>query len=247
MPSSSQCAGRHPNEGAAVDFWDLMRLLVRRWTITVPALIVSLGLTFLAMTAAQPDYISTSYLQLVPPITQSAKSGQTIAQRNPWLDQDLSALGDAAVVTLQDQTVMDQMASAGLSDSYTLQVGALGAMTESYQTGRVEPMITLEVVAKSREQADASARELTARFTASIAALQTAYGVNDSDMITPHRLDLGNNIRESNANVKRAGGALFAVAILATIATTAGIDAWLRRRPSRSTVSADRIAVASGS
>lgn len=218
------------NEGANVDFWDLMRLLIRRWKISVPVLLVSLGLTFLPIGAATPDYIATSYLQLVPPMTQPAKPGQAITQRNPWLGQDLSTLGDAAIVTLQDQSVLDHMKAAGLSDSYTLQMGSDSAAVETYQAGPTIPIVTLEVVAKSRRQAEDTANELITRFDASIASLQTAYGVTATDLITSHRLDLGNNILKSNASVKRVAAALLIVAVLATIAATAGIDAWLSRR-----------------
>jgi hypothetical protein len=234
-----------------VDFWDMMRLLVRRWKISVPVLLVSLGLTYLPFGAAQPDYIATSYLQLVPPVVQAAKPGQSNAQRNPWLGQDLSTLGDAAIVTLQDQSVLDQMQAAGMSDSYTLQVGSNDPAAETYQTGPTIPMITLEVVAKSRDQAEATSTELIKRFNESIMDLQTAYGVTTADMITAHRLDLGNNIRRSSSNVKRVAVALFAVAILATIALTTAINAWLSRRlrrpPGGSPLLADAVPVAAGS
>jgi len=222
-------------EGATVDFWDLMRLLRRRWTITVPVLVVSLGMAFLPIGAARPDYIATSYLQLVPPVVKPAQAGQAITQRNPWLGQDLSTLGDAAIVTLQDQSVLDHMKAAGLSDSYTLQMGSNDPAAESYQTGPTIPMVTLEVVAKSRRQAEDTANDLITRFTVSVLSLQTAYGVTAADLITSHRLDLGNNILKSNANVKRVVVTLLLVAVLATITVTVGIDASLSRRRRRFT------------
>lgn len=214
-----------------MDFWDLMRVLIRRWRITVPTLIACVGLTYLPIVAAQPDYIATSYLQLVPPVAQPAKAGQPVTQRNPWLNQDLSTLGDAAIVTLQDQSVLDELKISGLSDSYTLQMGSDSPEAETYGTGPTIPMVTLEVVAKSRQQAEDTANNLIVRFNTNLASLQTAYGVSSTDMITTHRLDLGNNILRSNSNVKRVVVALVAVAVLATVALTAGIDAWLRRRP----------------
>jgi hypothetical protein len=163
-------------------------------------------------------------------------------QRNPWLNQDLATLGDAAIVTLQDQSVLDAFDAAGLSDSFTLQMGSSGLMVEAYQTGKTIPMVTVEVVAKSREQADATARELITRFDASLITLQTAYGVSTTDLITTHRLDLGNNIQQSSANVKRATGALLAVAVLAAIAITVGVDVVIRRRRARRPVAISGLA-----
>ena len=232
-----------------MDFWDLMRMLIRRWKISVPILLLSVGLAYLPIVAARPDWVATSYLQLVPPVAKPTKPGQPTTQRNPWLAQDLSTIGDAAIVTLQDQSVLDELTALGLSDSYTLQVGSNDpAAEETYGYTSTIPMITLEVVAKSREQAEDTAAELISRFNTTLVSLQTAYGVPQTDLITSHRLDLGNNLRKSSSNVKRVIGALLAVAALATIAFTAGIDAWLRRRVSRprSVRTAPRLSASTG-
>ena len=67
-----------------VDFWDLLKMLSCRWIMAVPMLILSGGLTPLVSSTAKPDYVSTSYIQLVPGVPAAAKPGQPAAQsRNP--------------------------------------------------------------------------------------------------------------------------------------------------------------------
>jgi len=210
-------AGR--TTGDDVDFWDLTKVLFRRWMIAVPMLIVTGGLTFLVFNAVEPDYVSTSYVQLVPPVPQPAKPGQPIVeQRNPWLGQGLQTLGNAAIVTIQDRSVVDHLKSIGLSDAYTFEMGSSS------------PMISIEVVAKSRKQAEDTANELVTRFNTSITSLQTAYGVTTADLITSRRLDLGTNVEKDSGNVQKALVAVFGAGMLMMVAVTVGFDALMRRR-----------------
>lgn len=213
-------AERGPDdEGTTLDFWDLTKVLFRRWKVAVPMLILVGALTFLGFKAVDPDYVSTSYVQLVPPVPSTPKPGQPIVeQRNPWLGQGLQTLGNAAIVTISDQSVLDHMKSVGLSDSYTFEMGSN------------TPMVKIEIVAKTRKQAEDTANELVARFNTSIASLQTAYGVTTADQITSRRLDLGTNVKKDTGNVKRAAVALLGAGLLFMVGVTVGFDAWMRRR-----------------
>ncbi len=202
-----------------MDFWDLTKVLFRRWMITVPMFLLTIGLTVLAFTMLKPDYVSTSYVQLVPPIPQPTKPNQApTEQRNPWLGQGLQTLGNAAIVTIQDKSVVDHFKAVGLSGVYTFEMGSSS------------PMIKIQVTADSRKQAEDTANELITRFNTSVTSLQTAYGVPTVDLITARRLDLGSNIETSDSTVQRGLVAVFGAGMLLTVATTVGVDAWLRRR-----------------
>jgi hypothetical protein len=205
-----------------VDFWDITKLLVRRWMILVPMLVLSGVLAVLAMNRVEPDYIATAYVQLVPPIVGETKPGETTAdQRNPWIGLGLQTIGNAAIVTVTDVSVADKLHAAGYSDSYTVTMGDRS------------PLITFEIVGKSPNQAKQTAEQLVDRFNNSVSSLQTSYGVRQADWITTRRLDLGTNVKESNSKVKRALVAVAGAGVLLTIATTVGVDAWLRRRQRR--------------
>jgi capsular polysaccharide biosynthesis protein len=215
------CRSPKIHEGTTLDFWDLTKVIFRRWQIALPMLLLTAGMTFAAVSVVQPDYVATAYVQLVPPVPQT-KPGQASAdQRNPWLGQGLETLGNAAIITVLDQSVVDGFKAAGLSDSYTMEMGSSS------------PMLKIEVVGKTRKQAEDTTNQVVARFSASITSLQTAYGVATPDLITTRRLDLGTNVEKSDGNVKRALIAVAVAGLLLTAGLTVGLDAWLRSRSRR--------------
>jgi hypothetical protein len=205
-----------------VDFWDLTKLLVRRWWIALPMLLLSAGLAVLTFSLVKPDYVATAYVQLVPPAVAMPAPGQPTAdQRNPWLGMGLRTIGDAARVTVLDKTVVDQLKANHYSDSYTVELDVSS------------PLATFQIVGDSRQQARETADFLVARYTRSIATLQASYGVSTADTIAARRLDQGTNIEKSTSKVKRALVAVAAAGILMTAGVTIGLDAWLRRRARR--------------
>jgi hypothetical protein len=205
-----------------VDFWDITKLLVRRWMVAVPLLLIAATFAALTVTRVKPDYIATAYVQLVPPVLGEPQPGQATAdQSNPWLGLGVQTLGNAAIVTVTDPGVTEQLHAAGYSDSYTL------TMADS------SPLITFEVVGHSPAQATQTTEQLISRFNRSVAALQTTYGVPQPDAIVTHRLDGGTSVKQSDGKVKRALIAAAGAGLLVIIAATVGIDAWLRRRQLR--------------
>ncbi|MBX6722903.1 MAG: hypothetical protein IRY92_06685, partial [Dactylosporangium sp.] len=205
-----------------MDFWDITKLLVRRWMIVLPLLVLSGALAVAAMSRVKPDYVATAYVQLVPPVAGEAKPGApTVDQRNPWISLGLQTIGNAGIVSVTDVSVADQLKAAGLSDSYTV------TMTQT------SPLITFEIVGSSPEQARQTADQLIDRFNRSVANLQASSGVKTSDAITSHRIDVGTNIKKSTSKVKRALVAVAGAGLLISMGGTVGIDAWLRRRPRR--------------
>ncbi|OLE28534.1 MAG: hypothetical protein AUG44_07190 [Actinobacteria bacterium 13_1_20CM_3_71_11] len=179
-----------------MDFWDLTKLLARRWVIVLPMLAVSALLAVLTVGQVKPDYVATAYVQLVPPVLEQTKPNQaTPDQRNPWLGLGLQTIGNAAVVTVQDKSVVDQLKAAGLTETFTL--------TMAQQS----PLVTFEIVGKTVLQARQTAEALVARFTQSVATLQSAYGVSPADSITARRLDLGTNVVKSSSKVNELADA----------------------------------------
>jgi capsular polysaccharide biosynthesis protein len=215
-------ADRPNDKGETVDFWDLTKLLVRRWVIVLPMLALSVALAVLTVGQVKPDYVATAYVQLVPPVLEETKPGQaTPDQRNPWLGLGLQTIGNAAIVTVTDQSVIDQLKAGGYSDSYTLTMASQS------------PLITFEVIGKSAQQARDTAEQLVSRYAKSVSTLQSTYGVSVGDSITARRLDLGTNVVKSTSKVKRALVAVAGAGLLLTVAVTVGFDAWVRRRRRR--------------
>ncbi|MFY1698278.1 hypothetical protein [Solwaraspora sp. WMMA2101] len=206
-----------------MDFWDLTKLLFRRWYIAAPLLLISVAAAGWTRTSVDPDYIATSYVQLIPPTAANTAPDEDApaTPRNPWLELGLGSLSRAAALTVQDQAVLKQLDAAGLSENV--------AITLDNQ----QPIMTIQVVGESEEQATETTEEVVRRLEASVVGLQADYGASEDSFITARRLDRGDNIQEANSKVNRAMIAVAGVGVLLSAALTIGIDGLLRRRRPR--------------
>jgi capsular polysaccharide biosynthesis protein len=203
-----------------VDFWDLTKLVFRRWYIAVPLLILTGVATVWAGFVVKPDYKATSYVQLIPP---AGATGSTVApeMRNPWIGLGLGALNTAATYATIDQTFLTQLKAEGLSDNVVI--------TDGYPA----PIATIEVVGVSQQQATATMDQVIERFDESVRSLQDDYGVQQQGLIVTRRLDEGKNLAQSGGKVKRAIIAIGGAGVLLTVGLTIGFDAAIRRRARR--------------
>jgi hypothetical protein len=206
-----------------VDFWDLTRLLFRRWYFSVPALVLTAVASVWALIGVSPNYIATAYVQLAPPISQPTVPGQqSLDQRNPWIALGTYNLANAAVLTVQQHGVVESLKANGYSESFTVTLKSSS------------PLVTFEVTGSSPQQATDTANELIRQFTANVRDLQVdTYGVADNDLVVARRIDFGSNIEESDARVKRAAVAVAGLGVLLTLGFTLGLDALLGRHARR--------------
>jgi hypothetical protein len=216
-----------------VDFWDLTKLLFRRWYFAIPVLALTAVASIMTLGSVHPNYIANAYVQLIPPTVSRAQPGTgaagaaTSTRINPWIDLGLGTLANAAMVTLQDKSVLEALNAGGFSDSFTVTLN------------NSSPMATFEVTGTSEAQASGTAEQVVKQFEKSVADLQSAYGVPQTELITTRRLDLGTNLKTSDSNVKRAVIAVAAVGLLLSVAWTIGLDALIFRRARRRNGTAD--------
>jgi hypothetical protein len=203
-----------------VDFWDVTKLLYRRWYFAVPGLMLTAIACAWTMVGVSPNYISTAYVQLAPPVSQPTQPGeQTLDQRNPWIGLGLYNLANAATLTVQQASVVESFKASGLSETFTASLNSSS------------PLVTFEVTGASQQQAIDTTNALIDRYSASVTDLQVqAYGVNPKDLVVARRIDFGANVQESDGRVKRALVAVAGLGLLLTLAVTIGLDAMLNRR-----------------
>lgn len=203
-----------------MDFWDLTKLLVRRWYLAAPALVITAIAAVWTMVGVSPNYIATAYVQLAPPVSQATQPGeQSLDQRNPWIGLGLYNLANAGILTVQQGAVVQSLKAAGMSETFTATLNSSS------------PLVTFEVTGNSHQQAIDTTDELIKRFTATITDLQVqTYGVSPKDLVVARRIDFGANVEESDARVKRALVAVAGLGILLSLGFTVGTDAMLNRR-----------------
>ncbi|WP_250034295.1 hypothetical protein [Paractinoplanes maris] len=209
-----------------MDFWDLTKVLLRRWYLTVPFLLLTAFAAYWTGSTIKPDYVATSYVQVVPPtapevpLTDPAKR-KDLGPVNPWLSLGFKSLGQAAVLTVSDTAVLKQLEAQGLSDTVVITIDDQS------------PVITVEAVGTTKEQAGATTEEVVKRLGGAVQELQAEYGAKKTSYATTRRLDQGVNIEEKNSKVKRALVAVLGAGVLFSTAVTIGVDALLRRRTRR--------------
>ena len=103
-----------------MDFWDLTKLIFRRWKIALPLLLVTIAATTAVALTAKPDYVMTSYIQFVPAKVAPTDNPTAASLRNPWNQLGLNTLGQACIYSTQDQEFLDSLKAGGHTTSFTL-------------------------------------------------------------------------------------------------------------------------------
>jgi hypothetical protein len=202
-----------------LDFWDITKVLGRHWRIALPMFLLTVVLTTLTAVQVKPGYVATAYVQLVPPKPIVVPLGAPEPeQRNPWLKQGLTTLGNAVIVTVLDLSYVHQLEAQGLAGKYTVVMDG------------ATPQITFTVTGKTREQAVTTANTLVERYDQRIVGMQTSIGVAPVDLITGTRLDSGTNVTLSHSTLKRALVVVIGLGLVLTASIAVGYDIWLRRR-----------------
>ena len=206
-----------------MDLWDLTRLLLRRWYFAVPMLLVSVAAVVLAAQRVSPDYKAMGYMQMIPapsagkPLDPDAKPRPA----NPWLDLGYAALGNAAALTVTDQTGLEKLAADGYTDSVTV---ILNERT---------PLFEIEAVGHTEDQATQTVQQVIKLLQADIAAKQKQYGALPEDTISTLVINDGRAPEQDSGKVKRVLIVAAGLGVLLTTASTIALDYWLRRRRAR--------------
>ena len=183
-------------------------------------LLVSLASVVVISRTVPPDYSATGHVTMIPP---SNRTGATAVGKiqNPWEELGFRALGQAVIIKLADQKVLEDLVEDGFTDNFTV------IMDDR------TPLFTVESIGTSPEQAINTTREVMKIIDEDVVARQTRYGVAGGDLITTLALDNGDTIVKITSKANRVLLVAAAVGVLLSAATTIAIDAILRRRARR--------------
>jgi len=105
-----------------MDFWGTVLVLFRRWYITVPAFLASLGLAAVAYSAVPAVYESNSVLVLTTPLgggTKATDAKHPSSLTNPMLNFDRS-LSLAAAIVIQQMNNSETATALGVAPGSTV-------------------------------------------------------------------------------------------------------------------------------
>lgn len=155
-----------------MDLWQSLLVVVRRWYVAAPLLILTVVVALGASEGIAPEYRAKSDLLLLAPTTQPVEGGG-VQSGNPYLS---SAAGLA--------TTAQALQLSALSGETTALLNAEGLST-NYQigTGTRSPIISLEAVSDDAAIAGETVTRLTEILRERLDAREEAAAVSDDQRI----------------------------------------------------------------
>jgi capsular polysaccharide biosynthesis protein len=206
-----------------VDFWKTIVVLVRRWYVALPALVVSLLLAAMVFQSIPPKYQSTgSVVLLTPPKGASASSKDPAT--NPLLN-----FGGSLQITAQLVT------QVLLSPETATQMAAAGGGTD-YQVGDADtggPFINVVATASSAAQAKHTVELLLQTARQDLIDRQTRLGAPKGSFIAVEDAVVPTDAIQLNGNRLRGAAAALALGLCASLASAFIIESILESRQQR--------------
>ncbi|HEU5035716.1 MAG TPA: hypothetical protein VFT70_01840 [Nocardioides sp.] len=219
-----------------MDLWRTVAVLFRRWYITIPAFVATLGLTAAAYSVVPLQYQSGSVLVLTTPLrggTESTQPSQPNAATNPLtnFDQSLALTASIVIQQLSSAETASQLGiRPGDTTSYTVNNGS--SNPELLQSG---PFIFVTGTGPTPQAAQDITRKVSAMATRVLASRQdelkapASTHIELQQVVTPTS---GQPLLGSPMRVAAAAGAL---AGLATLAAVYGFESLMNHRRRRRT------------
>jgi hypothetical protein len=121
-----------------MDFWELLKVLARRWYVVLPVILVAILLASSLPARVDPIYSSTGSVILVGPT-----GGEATRQANPFLTTTLAANAEAVALVATDPDARRAAAEAGVSTDYSVELA-----------GSTSSVLVIEAEASTPQQAE---------------------------------------------------------------------------------------------
>ena len=207
-----------------VDIFDSVRLVFRRWWLTLPLLMMTVGAALLVSSEIQPEYRAQASVLIVgPAVRESLRIPGEFENLNPLIDQP-SALETVATVlalSMSGPEVTSTLEREGLSPDFEL------------GTQRGVPIVLIETRAGEDEVAVASARRLAELIDAQVRLQQDEADVPVAEQVTTSVIQLASAGGADYGGRTRVRIMIFALGVGLTLALVFLLEANSRRRAVR--------------
>lgn len=201
-----------------MDFADVGRILLRRWPITAPLMLLTVAAVAWAMFGVPQQAKVTGHVTLLPQRAQySPAIGDTVKQ-NPWTPVTLA---DVIEVRLSSASLAEDLFEQGYRGEWTVSVTNTGAA-----------IIAIEVLADTETEAHRIIDVLDGVIGEEVVARQQPFGLSDGAKITVVPLSDADLVEKDNSQRRRIA-VIAAGAGLVTTVTAAGLAEWLASRRRR--------------
>ncbi len=228
--------GRHEfaEEGRVLDFWGTVRVVFRRWYVTIPAFLLALGVSFAVYLRIPAMYQSNAVLVLTIPVTGGSvpvDPAYPNPRTNPLLNYD-GALNVSASILLQTLSAPETAAQLGAPPG--------GLTTYTVNNGSSNPELLASgpfVIIEAKSPSPVAARELVTKIVArakqELAARQRLLQAPPSTYIRLTEMVPPTSPQEQRGGKSRTAAAVLVLGLFCSL--TAGfaaesVAAALRRR-----------------
>ena len=226
-----------------MDFFDACRVLIRRWNIVLPLLILTGFGTVVAYNTAASEYTAKGQVVLLAPLGNSdltGADGEPISNcaRNSWCNAGgIASLGSITAKAMLGQAIYDPILARYSGAEYDV---ALDADDRS-------PIIAMEVTATSAPGALALLSDVRAGVTSELNERQLATNVPEAALITSSDVTMSTKAEVQAGGKLRAGAAALGLGLAVTLGAAFLAESVGRSRAARAEKVLDRVALAEGS
>ncbi len=196
-----------------MDLWDVLRVLLRRWWVTAPMLLLSLAVAVLALLTVPPIYRADATIAVLPPQTRTDQRPGQATLVNPFTTETLA---EFVSTSLSRPEIKRQLEASGLSADYQLTTQGIDLT-----------VIDISVSADDSQTVAATLKRLIDMVELGFAKDQG--NLTSVASITISVIDAGEKITAVHTVSKRTMIVIFLVGVLVTIAVTLAVDALIRR------------------
>ena len=203
-----------------MEFWTSVKVILRRWYVVVPCLVLTLVLGGYLVHTAKPAYKATGSVLLSGSgrPARVVTTPSTVAGVNPYANMDQSQLAYLVSQAASSSTISDQMAAAGATSTY------------SVVSMPNEPAMTVSTTAETPDSALRSYRTLITLLNAELDRRQLAVGAPSNALVGVQNWTIPTNAQPQNAAKVKALILVLGVGLLLTLGLTFLVDAMLTNR-----------------
>ncbi|MEV0611623.1 Wzz/FepE/Etk N-terminal domain-containing protein [Polymorphospora rubra] len=209
-----------------MDLFEILLVAVRRWYVSVPAVLVAILTAVAVGFVMQPEYKASATILLIPPTVnpndrRPAAASATPDERNPWLSLGEVGMAQAVQVSVTAPQARQLVEAAGGVSDY--EVG------HTVRSG----LLTIDVAAPTPEQVGLTVDSVTTLISEEVVERQREYDPGPGEAIGTQLLDSGTGVVTSRFHILRTQLIVGAVGLVLATVFVVSFHA-VARRPSRS-------------
>jgi hypothetical protein len=203
-----------------VDFVDACKVVLRRWYVALPLLLLTFAGTFFAYSSASGAFSAKGSLILVQPAARVVIEGEPsdVCATNPWCPEgDVLSLANVTTRTMDDPEVYDELIAAHPGASYDVVLDSENRSS----------IIELTATAATPRDALDTLRDLTAQVEKELNERQIEgrgevadTPVDPRDLVTTSQVSMANRAVPQAGGKMRAAAGAFGLGIALTLGAT---------------------------